>query len=149
MKRTATLASLSRDHHQALVVAQKLRRATPATIQAARDAWTSFWPTGQEHFRAEEEILLPAYAGHATVDEDPAVARVLLDHVTIRHHATELERHAETPLQTLHVLGATLGEHVRFEERELFPRIEDALPADELVLLADALSRPAEPSRPG
>lgn len=148
MKRTTALVTLSRDHHQALVVAQKLRRATPDTIPIAREAWISFWPTGQEHFRAEEEILLPAYAGHATVEEDPAVARVLLDHVTIRHHATELERHGETPLNTLHALGRALGEHVRFEERQLFPRIEAALPADELALLADALCRPAEPSRP-
>ena len=140
MKRTPALVTLSRDHHQALVVAQKLRRATPDTIQAARDAWMSFWPTAQAHFRAEEEILLPAFAAHATVEEDPGVARVLLDHVTIRHHATELERHGETPLETLHALGGVLAEHVRFEERQLFPRIEAALPAAELALLADALA---------
>ena len=148
MKRTSALAPLSHDHHQALVVAQKLRRATPDTVQAARDAWMSFWPAGREHFRAEEEVLLPAYAGHAAVEEDPAVARVLLDHVTIRHHATELERHAETPLETIHALGDVLGGHVRLEERELFPRIEAALPADELARLADALSQPSEPSPP-
>ena len=106
----------------------------------------SLWPAGREHFRAEEEVLLPAYAGHATVSEDPAVARVLLDHVTIRHLATQLERHADTPLETLHALGGVLGEHVRFEERRLFPRIEAALPADELALLADALDRSSEPS---
>ena len=148
MKRTSALAPLSHDHHQALVVAQKLRRATPDTVQAARDAWMSFWPAGREHFRAEEEVLLPAYAGHAAVEEDPAVARVLLDHVTIRHHATELERHAETPLETIHALGDVLGGHVRLEEHELFPHIEAALPADELALLADALSPPSEPSPP-
>jgi len=65
---------------------------------------------------------------------------MLLDHVTIRHHATELERHGETPLETLHTLGGVLAEHVRFEERQLFPRIEAALPAAELALLADALA---------
>ncbi|MBA2581014.1 MAG: hypothetical protein H0V03_09295 [Thermoleophilaceae bacterium] len=66
--------------------------------------------------------------------------------MTIRHHATELERHAETPLETLHALGGVLGEHVRLEERELFPRIEAALPADALARLADALSQPSDPS---
>ncbi len=52
-------------------------------------------------------------------------SRALLDHVTIRHHASELERHGETPRHTLHALGGALGEHVRFEER-LTPIMEKA-----------------------
>lgn len=146
VKRTSALTSLSHDHHQALVVAHRLRRATPDTAPAAHDAWKAFWPAGQVHFRAEEEVLLPAYAGHANVAEDPAVTRVLLDHVVIRHHAIELERHPEAPLKMLHALGEELNDHVRLEERELFPRIETALPADALTVLADELSQPPPPT---
>jgi hypothetical protein len=43
MKRSKALAALSRDHHQALVVAQKLRRATAATACEARDAFLAYW----------------------------------------------------------------------------------------------------------
>jgi hypothetical protein len=39
MKCSDALAQLSRDHHHGLVVAQRLRRATPATADAARDAF--------------------------------------------------------------------------------------------------------------
>ena len=46
MKRSEALASLSRDHHQALVVAQKLRRATDGTAPQARETFLAYW-TGQ------------------------------------------------------------------------------------------------------
>ena len=39
----------------------------------------------------------------------------------------------------LHELGSLLADHVRLEERELFPLIEAALPAATLVALATAL----------
>lgn len=139
MKRIAALHSLSHDHHQALVVAQKLRRATPETLEATHGAWTAFWAAGQVHFRAEEEILLPAYAGHVAVDDDPAVAQVLLEHVGIRHYAAELERNPDQR-EAMVALGRLLAEHVRLEERTLFPRIEAALPVNALLHLAKALN---------
>ena len=43
MKRSAALAALSRDHHQALIVAQQLRRATVATAAEAREAFLAYW----------------------------------------------------------------------------------------------------------
>jgi len=39
MKRHRVLQPLSRDHHVALVAAQRLRRATPDGAAAARDAF--------------------------------------------------------------------------------------------------------------
>jgi hypothetical protein len=43
MKRSDALASLSRDHHQALVVAQKLRQASDATAPEARETFLAYW----------------------------------------------------------------------------------------------------------
>jgi hypothetical protein len=39
-------------------------------------------------------------------------------------------------------LGVLLAEHVRREERELFPLIEDAMPAAQLAALAAVLEAP-------
>ena len=65
MKRTEALVLLSRDHHQALVIAQRLRRADTATASAARRALLDYWDAhGRIHFQREEELLLPAYAGY-------------------------------------------------------------------------------------
>jgi hypothetical protein len=50
----------------------------------------------------------------------------------------------------LHELGTSLADHVRLEERELFPLIESALPAARLATVAAALEhgeRSAGPAR--
>lgn len=139
MKRHDALAALSRDHHHALVVAQRLKRAGETTAAEAREAFLDYWRAdGQRHFREEEEILLPTYAGFADPDQ-PLVARVLIDHIRIRRLAHEVA--GDSPdVDVLHMLGEQLGEHVRREERELFPLLEQALPDTELARLARLLS---------
>ena len=139
MKRHPALEQLSRDHHHALVVAQRLKRADGATAAQAREAFLAYWDAdGRAHFREEEEVLLPACAGHLDV-EAPLVARVLTDHVTIRHLAGRLAA-GDRALDLVHVLGLRLERHVRHEERELFPEIERVLPDAELETLVDQLS---------
>jgi hemerythrin-like domain-containing protein len=146
MKRSAALASLSRDHHQALVVAQRLRRATDATAADARAAFLAFWTDhGRLHFRHEEELLFPAYAGHGD-PHDPVVLRALGDHAMIRHRADSLAAAASADPATLALLGAELAAHVRLEEREVFPLIERVMPERELDALARALDA-AHPTR--
>jgi hypothetical protein len=144
MKRDPALVSLSHDHHQALVVAQALRRATGETAAEARAAFLAYWGAhGRTHFRLEEEILLPAYAGHGD-SHHPLVARALCDHIAIRYRAGELARPATASPFTLRELGTRLADHVRFEERELFPLIEHALPRAALSAVASALARAEE-----
>ena len=141
MKRSDALAQLSRDHHQGLVVAQRLRRATPATAAAARDAFLAFWETdGHDHFRAEEELLLPAFARHEPPTH-PAVVRVLTEHVDLRRRAADLAGDADPSCDELRALGEGLNGHIRHEERVLFPLIEAALPPEELTALAVTLDR--------
>jgi hypothetical protein len=43
VRRSEALASLSRDHHQTLVVGQNLRRASSRTASAAREAFLEHW----------------------------------------------------------------------------------------------------------
>ena len=141
MKRDPSLASLSRDHYQALFIAQKLRRATSDTAEEIREALLEFWEgDGRAHFRLEEEVLLPAYAAHGD-PYDRLVAHVLCDHVAIRHRIDVLTRRPGSTLVDLHELGVQLAAHIRLEERELFPLIESTMPAEQLVALAGALER--------
>src|SRR5680860_716611 len=77
MKRDPALVSLSHDHHQALFVAQKLRRATAETLGEDRAAFLAYWEEhGRAHFRLEEEVLLPADAAHGD-PHHPLVAQRL------------------------------------------------------------------------
>ena len=133
MKRHEALAQLSRDHHQALFQAQRLRRATDEDAAEVTAGFLEFWRSvGHLHFRAEEEVLLPAYAAYAEAS-DEAVVRVLVDHTLIRRDADALEA---AGLDRVHELGDRLEAHVRHEERVLFPLIEQALPDDELARVA-------------
>jgi hypothetical protein len=57
VRRDPALARLSRDHHQTLVIAQKLRRASGTTAVEARTAFLDHWDgDARHHFRLEEEV---------------------------------------------------------------------------------------------
>jgi hypothetical protein len=138
MKRSEALAPLSRQHHQGLFIALTLKRADPEGAVEARRAFMEFWESdGREHFRIEEEVLLPAYARHGTHDH-PAVVKVLTDHVDLRRRAGDLAATERPEPEMLQHLGERLERHIRYEERVLFPLIEEALPDDELARVVRA-----------
>jgi hemerythrin-like domain-containing protein len=140
MKRAQALRQLSRDHHKALFIAQRLRRAEEPDCEARATEFLDFWREhGHRHFQVEEELLLPAYERVASAEEEPVV-RVLTDHVTIRRRAADIEA-GERTVGFLQELGTILEGHVRHEERVLFPLIEQALPPAELENLARAIAR--------
>jgi hypothetical protein len=141
VKRSEPLAILSRDHHRALFIAQKLRRAEPGSAGGERRRFLEFWDSqGRRHFQLEEEILLPAYAEHGD-PYHPLVLQVLGDHVAIRAHAKRIAARSDVTTDALQKLGTALAAHVRLEERELFAVIESAIPAHDLLLLARFLER--------
>jgi Hemerythrin HHE cation binding domain len=144
MKRAEALRPLSREHLAALITAKKLREATD--LDEAAGAFLDFWHgDGARHFRVEEEVLLPTWAVHAEVDRE-GVARMLGDHLAIRRESLRLEA-GEAALDEVQALGQLLHDHVRFEERELFPKVEEALDATSLDRLAAAIEE-AEGSTP-
>lgn len=66
---------------------------------------------------------------------------MLTEHVDLRSRGQELEASAAPDPAALHELGERLERHIRFEERELFPMIEAAVPDDELTRLGAAFAR--------
>lgn len=136
MKRAEALQPLSRDHLKALLAAKRVVEA--ADVATATSAFSQFWDVEQHHFRIEEEVLLPHWAAHDTV-EQAAVERMLADHLAIRRDAL-LAARGQLSLDGLHALGTRLHDHVRFEERELFVMIERALDDDALAQLGAALA---------
>jgi hemerythrin-like domain-containing protein len=135
MKRHPSLRPFSDDHHQGLVNARRLRRATsgeagnPAGI--ARD-FLDFWQSDtSRHFRKEEEVLLPVLARYGGDLGERPILQMLTQHARIRGFAMQLSnelKQDELREDTLRNLGELLEVHIRLEEREVFPLIEEILP---------------------
>ena len=138
MKRSAALIPLSHDHHLALEVALRLKRADPADLESASARFYSFWdPDGLQHFAVEERLLVDALP-QADPGWRKATARLHADHARIRELAAALS--IDAALETAHELGQMLANHVRFEERELFVELETRLPPEALDRLGAEIS---------
>ncbi len=136
MKRAEALRPLSREHLVALLAAKKLKEADD--LEEETRAFLEFWRNdGKHHFRIEEEVLLPGWAMHAEVDSD-GVRRMLDEHLAIRREALRLEA-GEATLEEARELGGLLHDHVRFEERRLFPMVEEALGPDDIARLGASI----------
>lgn len=133
MRRSAALTPLSHDHQHALDAALRLRRdGDGAAVAHFREF---FEREGRRHFEIEEQLVLPALPADDP-EWAPGVARVRDDHSAIRAAAA-----ADLAPADARSLGARLTEHVRFEERSLFPLLERRLQADGLERLGAAIAR--------
>jgi len=147
VRRSSELAVLSREHHVALELALRLQRVLDVDAGSVRQEALGFWRAeGCGHFRLEEELLLPVFVRHVGAD-DADVVRVLVEHVDIRRRIGDLEA-APVDALALNGLGELLRDHVRYEERTVFGRIEAVLGADELDALGIALRAAGEPHQP-
>lgn len=140
MKRDKNLHPLSWDHHAALTGVVFTRKhiqigSGAYRLQQIAREFAAFYEIGLlPHFRHEEEWLLPRYLRHTDAN-DTNVVQLLTDHIKLHRlildvaDALESNRDLVAPLTALTDLLET---HVRFEERELFPKIEAALSPEEL-----------------
>lgn len=140
MKRHPALHPLSRDHHNVLVHARRLRGLDARHDAASsRRAFLAYVEGVLRHHFAEEEALL------APLVRDAALRQRLLD-----EHADLLRRSAALAKGTADQgeLGERLRQHVRFEEDLLFPHLEsvtDARAWDDLAQATQALRQTVRP----
>lgn len=136
MKRSDALRDLSDDHHEGLVLARAASRATEADRAATWSRVVGRFAVALEpHFRIEEEWLLPPLEAAGA---QAGVARTREEHAALRAFVA---RDAARSLDALHVFGALLHDHIRFEERALFAEAETRLDAATLAAVAEACAR--------
>jgi quercetin dioxygenase-like cupin family protein len=146
VRRHDALVPLSHDHHHGLVGALRLRRAADGDAAARRDAAAAFLELFEaetrRHFRDEEEQLLPLL-----VELGPGagelLTQTLLDHQRLRALVLELRAAlaaGDVPAPLARELGQGLHDHIRFEERTLFPFVEERLSAEALERLGASLA---------
>ena len=138
MKRSPELTPLSHDHHQALFVAHRLRRTDDEA--GGRAALLDHWEAqGRQHFEVEEGVLLPAWLELDPTADRALMARVADEHLVIRT-IVRGARAGTLDLDGLREAGRLMAEHVRFEERELFPLIESGIEPTLLAQLGEELA---------
>lgn len=144
-KRHESLIPLSHQHHHGLVMSRRLqqelpqqRQDQPAVARLAQAVVEFFDRDLVPHFAAEEEALFPRmeqYGGALTI-----ITELLQEHRRIRS-LVECLRQSEpgTHAETLRAFGDLLREHIRKEERVLFPLCEATMPASALSRLGDQI----------
>lgn len=138
MKRHPSLEAFSRDHNVGLILGRRLVQAADADDagreKAAREL-VEYWDEElREHFAVEERLLT-----HLIPDWDMRT-RLRGEHLELAERVARLEN-GETAPESLRQLGTGLGDHIRWEERVLFPAIEEALTEEQLRALGELTDR--------
>lgn len=122
MKRAPALVPLSREHHEALVLARRAcepERADPAQLRVhLLERWAAHF---EPHFATEEGVLFPALAAAGAVAQ---AGEAHAQHARLRALVARLRA---GDLAALPAWGEAMREHVQWEERVLFPHAEQVL----------------------
>ena len=146
MKRHIALIPLSHDHHEALILARLIQQGAPAykglpteLVQKAEYALNLYQKKLEKHF-IQEEGMIPIVAG-ISQGLDALLEEMVQEHIVLRKLFAQLP--AETNLLIpLDHLGKSLEFHIRKEERQIFPLIQECCSGEilnkiEILLSAD------------
>ncbi len=125
MKRSEHLQPLSHDHYEGLTVAARIRKGlqneSPPSEIAAYVA--NFWDDHlSTHFELEEELLLPLMS---EMEAGDLADRMLDEHRKIEGLVISAREAVNDVGSALEELSEMMKAHIRFEERTLFPAIEE------------------------
>ena len=143
LKRSKELVPLSKEHHEGLLFAWKIKQGlnngTDPKLIAEFIQW--FWKADlQEHFRKEEEVLAP----HLPQDNE-LVQQMLEEHQELEALVRLCEMVVDEDIFLQ--LADGINNHIRFEERTLFPYAEKMIAPEKLQAIAAELAKTKPHSR--
>ena len=94
----------------------------------------------RKHFSLEETCLVPLFP------QNDLITRMLEDHKKLEEFYIKIYKKTEKWSfrqfrEKLNLFGELLETHIRFEERELFPMIEESLTEGQLKTLGENLNK--------
>jgi len=135
IKRSQELVVLSQEHHHALVFCTRLKKGHLTDLKTLQLFVDDFWSTNTAtHFDNEEKWLLPK------IENNVIKEQFIAEHQQIRALVERIKSATDEIVEVAVELAQVLNNHVRFEERILFPYLEKTIPADKMAEIGIALS---------
>ena len=132
-KRHPSLVPLSREHHHGLLLAFRIKHGLPKTRrphdspqEQAADTVHFFKSGLASHFAAETDILFPAIRAMQP-QASALLDRLIQEHTAMQelvHHIAQQSPDGSQLTELLASFGTLLEQHIRCEERDLFPVYE-------------------------
>ncbi|WP_392436757.1 hemerythrin domain-containing protein [Cruoricaptor ignavus] len=139
MKRNENLIPFSRDHHYGLLCVWKIRQGIRKNVESDRiRAYVLyFWKEHlEEHFKLEDDLL-------PEIQNSEMKNMMDAEHVEIRELISKISASADYDL--LEKFAKSLQQHIRFEERKLFPEYEESLSEEQLEGIGRQLAQQHHP----
>jgi hypothetical protein len=137
IKRSEHLVRLSREHHSGLLFCWKIRQGLKknASTERIKKYVAFFWQHDlAAHFREEEDILF------ALKKDSDKVQKALQEHVEIKSLIDSIAKSNSPEASLLLFLADAVDNHIRYEERELFPHLEKGLTEEQLIKIGEQLN---------
>lgn len=143
MKRHPSLAHLSRDHHGALILARLLQKNAPAykglptNLEGkAEYAFKFYTDELVKHFEQEETAFALVKGISEKVDR---LLQIIIEEHRTLNQSFKAIKDQKALAEHLDELGKLLEVHVRKEEREFFPLIEQTCNEDLMKAIEQSL----------
>jgi hemerythrin-like domain-containing protein len=146
LKRHKALYRLSHDHQHGLVLALKLKykkNPTSSSLELEvgklkQELIQRFENDLRIHFKMEESCFKPLFKRNELLQrmhDEHKKLEVLYNKISLNTEGWNTEQQREK----LNLFGELLDFHIRFEERELFPMIENLLTEEQLKTMGEKL----------
>ena len=144
MKRHPALIPLSREHHGALILARLLQKDAPVykglptdTQGKAEYAYKFYQEELVKHFEDEERVLKLVTGVESNLDL--MIKTIYHEHQELHELFQSIANHPDLSSH-LDQIGKTLETHIRKEERELFPLMQETCNEDLMIKVDKSLS---------
>ena len=132
--RDENLYVFSHEHHQGLIFAVRLRKAHQADAKTLKHYIIDFWDNSLEaHFNNEEKLFLEF------ISDKELRQRFLSEHKQIRTLQKDIVLSNDDIVEKAKRFGVLINDHIRFEERILFPWLQDNLTTADLLHIGSSL----------
>ena len=138
VKRDENIKRLSREHHFSLLFCWKIRQGLKMNVATER-IWKYvqyFWQQHlQPHFREEEKIFFAPI-------KDRLVQRAINEHKYIKQQIEDMANYSgNNERKSLAKIADMVNEHVRYEERDLFPHLQRKLSKEQSENIGEQIEK--------